>query len=402
MIVIIGDNCSFPANGFARKGERVIAFLPEDAADEVFIPAVTVARDIQSLMEAVSEGVDLSNPRVVTCKSERSSISDEQFRIIAENVAKTYSIMARSKYTVECQTPLWTRNAIKNLPALSKCNILEDLSLAGAPAIVVGPGPSLQKNIDKLKLAKGKAVIIALQRASRALCDVGVIPDAIIALEAADCVVRHFDGLPAEAFNLLVLEHCVDPALFGLPAKKFIRFEQREGAVDWACYVLGKTTHLVGGGTVASSAVSAAAAWGCSEIALVGMDLAYDGESRYAYDASHRKAETSFMLPGYYGGKVESPGDLMATHNFLQVCAMAHKQIGWFNCTEGGAFIEGMAHIPLGEYLERLNKPVDILGAISRLPAVDGSGARKRAAEIKLKDQKAQAELDRVLSNWRI
>ena len=45
------------------------------------------------------------------------------------------------------------------------------------PAIVVAAGPSLNKNIDELKRAKGKAFIIAVDTAIKPLLKKGIIPD---------------------------------------------------------------------------------------------------------------------------------------------------------------------------------------------------------------------------------
>ena len=50
----------------------------------------------------------------------------------------------------------------------------------GHSAIIVCPGPSLSKNIDMLKKAKGKVLIIAVLHAYGALKKAGIVPDIVI------------------------------------------------------------------------------------------------------------------------------------------------------------------------------------------------------------------------------
>ena len=50
----------------------------------------------------------------------------------------------------------------------------------GHSAIIVCPGPSLANNIEVLKKAKGKILIICVLHAFRALKKAGIVPDMII------------------------------------------------------------------------------------------------------------------------------------------------------------------------------------------------------------------------------
>jgi hypothetical protein len=57
------------------------------------------------------------------------------------------------------------------------------------------------------------------------------------------------------------------------------------------------------------------------------------------------------MLPGYYGGKVQTRPNYYCFHgDFVEIAkheATQEHPIALINCTEGGAFIEGFRHMPL-------------------------------------------------------
>ena len=62
----------------------------------------------------------------------------------------------------------------------------------GQSAIIVCPGPSLAKNIDALKKAKGKILIISVLHAFKALKQAGIIPDIIIHTDPGNLQAYHY------------------------------------------------------------------------------------------------------------------------------------------------------------------------------------------------------------------
>ena len=67
-------------------------------------------------------------------------------------------------------------------------------------------------------------------------------------------------------------------------------------------------------------------------------------------------------LPGYYGGEVHTnPAYAMFHAEFerlAQINLDAKSDLRLFNCTEGGAFIEGFEHVPLQEAINTITKDV--------------------------------------------
>lgn len=61
---------------------------------------------------------------------------------------------------------------------------LAEEDLSDVPAIIVAAGPSLNKNVQELKRAKGKALILVVDAALRAVVNAGITPDLGITIDA--------------------------------------------------------------------------------------------------------------------------------------------------------------------------------------------------------------------------
>ena len=115
--------------------------------------------------------------------------------------------------------PLWAENGIRNYAHVANNLMIGDLDKAfsGLPLIVVGAGPSLSKNISLLQKAKGKAIVVAVNRTLRSLQNAGIHPHFTIALESRD-VRCQFDGIDLSQIPGILLATTVNRNLFELPA----------------------------------------------------------------------------------------------------------------------------------------------------------------------------------------
>ncbi len=252
-------------------------------------------------------------------------------------------------------------------------------AFSGRPAFLISPGPSLEKNGAALAEYKGRAVLIASAQALGALKRLGVIPDIVVVLDYLDLKYL-FDGVKFDQIGALVLSYDVHPDLFDLPTLRF-GYSGNAGVGAWSHQFLGERCELPGGGSVACTAFSLALELGCSSLALVGQDLALSDGKMYATGASHgqlhvrikddgtlhhvyegfsssiqaamegHEAVDSVRLPGYYGGQVLSQVAFGTYRRwFCRIARDVGSERKLFNCTEGGAFIDGMIHRPLTEF----------------------------------------------------
>ena len=78
------------------------------------------------------------------------------------------------------------RNVITNLPMMEHANLVTELGKIlprDIPVIIVSAGPSLDKNIEELRRAKGHSLIFAVDTAMKYLLAKDIIPDLAITIE---------------------------------------------------------------------------------------------------------------------------------------------------------------------------------------------------------------------------
>jgi hypothetical protein len=291
--------------------------------------------------------------------------------------------IASYRQTVDAFGEKFVVHAISNLAAVASWPSAARLRNAfeGRPAVIVSAGPSLEKNVAELRRFEGKAVIIAVSHALRALHRAGIVPDMCITTDAQD-LRYHFEGVPIERLRALLLGTSVHPALYELPAQRFVTFAANPMIDSWVYEGLEEDVLIPSAGSVATDAFSLATLWGCDPIILVGQDLSFpdgkcyaasgcDGETRMqisddGVSGVHTRASDDFRkidgdapvimrsVPGYYGGTVPTSFAFQKARTwFIDTVAAKRPDRSILNCTEGGAHIDGMEHVSLIEAAQR-------------------------------------------------
>lgn len=254
----------------------------------------------------------------------------------------------------------WIDQGLKNLPLFTHGKNLKELDglFKGRPAILIAPGPSLEKNIHLLKEAKGRAVLIAQLQSVRRLYKEGIQPDFVVVLDPQDLTAAPFNNLEGvpDGFltNLLVGVTC-HPAV--IRRFKSVYYFGSGGGVDrWLQSQLSYSLLDLSGSTTAISCLRLALEWKCSPIVMVGQDLSVADGRRYAgNDAPLLSSVGMYELPGFYGGVVKSPSNYYLFHFALEVMAKNARQsnpgVELLNCTEGGAFVDGFLHLNLHDVM---------------------------------------------------
>lgn len=345
----------------------------------------------------------------------RIAASKERIRASGEVMA----VAEGSRATVERFGGLFARHGIANLPAIARHPSIAALRgrFAGVPAILVSPGPSLEKNVHALREVRGRALVIAMSHALLALARAGVVPDLAIATDSQD-LRYHFDGAPVAAMGGLVLGAAVHPDLFALPARRFFTVGANTHVDAWLYEAMEPHTPVPSGGSVATTAFALARAWGAGPIVLVGQDLAFsegrfyasssvDGaarlEARGAAAADVRGGSEGLAklgaegarlelveVPGYHGGAVvTSRAFAVARRFFEEEIRRLGETCAVYNCTEGGARIAGAIQTPLADL-------------VASLPPLAGTVEDRLDAGVAAIDPEARrtaalAEVERVL-----
>ncbi|EOF4563040.1 motility associated factor glycosyltransferase family protein [Campylobacter jejuni] len=244
-------------------------------------------------------------------------------------------------------------------------------------AIIVSTGPSLTKQLPLLKKYASKATIFCADSSYPILAKHGIKPDYVCMLERTELTAEFFNHDFGE-FDKDIVFVCagvVHPkAIEYLKGKTFIITQK---VLAFPYYInLKDFSYAAVGFSVAHTLSYLATYLSHKNIILIGQDLAYaeNGNSHpddYQNSANYESQMYEHILTEAYGGKKE-----IKTHEvwifFKQILeAMIIKyHITTYNCTEGGARIEGTIEKPFLWACENLldkdlNKPFEKLEPLS-------------------------------------
>ncbi|EAM0062475.1 DUF115 domain-containing protein, partial [Campylobacter coli] len=253
-------------------------------------------------------------------------------------------------------------------------------------AIIVSTGPSLTKQLPLLKKYASKATIFCADSSYPILAKHGIKPDYVLSLERIPLTSEFFNNDFGEFDKdiLFVLKSYVHPHTTKYLQKNNRNFMLVSTYASFINYLkLDDFGYFNMGFSVANMNFLLAIHLKHKNIVLIGQDLAYakDGLSHTKDYSNLDKHEGHFQrdknkyTTQAYGdnGKVESSFVwTLFRHNFEQDVANAKKNyyITTYNCTEGGARIEGTIEKPFlwacKNLLDKdLNKPFEKLEPLS-------------------------------------
>lgn len=252
----------------------------------------------------------------------------------------------------------WLKNIRKNLPVIAAGVSVERLGdiLKGMPAIVVGAGPSLQKNIDLLAEAGNRYPLFCCDRALAKAVERGITPQFVIVCDAQD-VVADFLAPHDTSKIVLLATTFTSPKVLALPWLKRVFFNMLDIDTKFSEASMNLTEKRIGmiPGTVivGNAAFVLAKLAGCNPVTFVGNDLSMTDASHalrgeIVYESTDREGNKVYSVPGYLAG-FEWLLQMLKTD---PDCAGGRVKV--YNSSEGGIMysdiIEGM---PLREFLEK-------------------------------------------------
>lgn len=255
-----------------------------------------------------------------------------------------------------------TKNVLMNMWMLEKMNPvsrLKEILPSEVPVIVVSAGPSLDKNIEMLRRAKGHCLILAVDTALPYLLQRDILPDLTITVEPIKPVKHYLDPRSEEI-----------PAIFDCESNPEITCKHRDRVFIYNCrgYVrrlleaVGKNVpeDVAGGGSVATAAFAILYQLEVKHIILIGQDLAYSGEATHAGGVESKGINNNIgyeMIEDINGGQVRTRSDWLGYlrwfESAISVINNLGKDIHVTDATEGGAKIHGSEIMTLAEALEK-------------------------------------------------
>lgn len=242
-------------------------------------------------------------------------------------------------------------------------------SFKDTPAVIVGAGPSLNKNIELLNDAKKKALIFAVDAAIDDLNKHDIIPDAISSVERTDEPVRFYNNFNTSEETVFAGPNII-PGQIMEKFDSWILTGRKSDAIFRSIIDNYGDENIEIGSNVAHVSYAVARYLGCNPIILCGLDLAYTGGKTHS-DEVTKFLDEDAELKSYYDKFVRKVkginGEMLDTYEYFLYAKTWFEQIfasdygtKIYNATEGGAYISGAEHLAMEEVLRIISDKPNI------------------------------------------
>lgn len=230
----------------------------------------------------------------------------------------------------------------------------------GKPAVIVGAGPSLDKNINLFTQLKDKALIFSVDGAMNTLFGKGIKPDIVSSIERIKLTTNFYNSheIPEELifvgpnvilkdildkFNKIIFTGRIGDGLFN-------KFNEAIGF-----------TNLEVGSNVSHILIAFAIYLECDPIIFTGLDLAYTGGRTHTARFSEYLDEDAMSIykknivyvAGQNGEKLETNENFRNTKTWIESVIAQDMDRTYINATEGGAKIAGAINLKLSDVISQ-------------------------------------------------
>ena len=381
VVVLLGMGVGYLANALIAKLEEGVRLIVYEASPAIFKTALQHV-DLTELLSSkrvkvlVGEDAELDlwcyRFKVLTGGAVRAVKYEPAFRlapsIYNSKLKKELQDYTRNSdmnfSTVQQFGSMFTNNLLESIPHVLLADGVNAVKgvFSGKPAILVGAGPSLGKNVHLLQQAKGKAVIISADTMVGYLLERGIDPDFVVSVDPQERTYEKYKGVDIPSDVALVFhpgcsdhifKHFPGPKLVAapsmLPYKWLQDYWSEKGSIegDVQCQV-----HL---------GFNLAEWMGCDPITIIGMDLCYTDDLMHVKGGSYTTPdeEAAYVQRGVR--TVNMFGEQVRTFpSYLLYKTTFEKRIGeisgrCFNATEGGMNIDGAAIRRLADVIADFN-----------------------------------------------
>lgn len=277
------------------------------------------------------------------------------------------------------------------------------------PAFIVANGPSLDKNIERLAQAKGKALILSAESALKPCMKRGIVPDAVSILERTpNSYHSHFKNANLPPELVMVGLNLIDPRIpREFPGTWIPVYRKYESTSIWINEALGDGCGLHGGASSAHLAFEFALLVGANPIIFVGQDLAFGpgqsthsqhssyGEQHMAEHVQALQAQPVFMVKSVDGSMIPTIKIWYEFKTWFEDRIARSPDVRFIDCTEGGAYIEGTELMELERAVaEFCRKPLAVTlneqAKRTASPDIHGQAEKYQLLLDKIKDIRAR------------
>ncbi len=159
-----------------------------DISEHLSSGRVFLTNDLDELLSKLSEIYITQDKVEIVYLQNYAIVHNKDLLMLTQRVFDTCKTKMVDINTITKFSQTWLENTLENIASINNgkaylLSALED-KFIGQSALIIGAGPSLNDNIQKIKANRHSFVIFAVNKAIKYLEQNGIIPDFIICLDA--------------------------------------------------------------------------------------------------------------------------------------------------------------------------------------------------------------------------
>lgn len=330
-------------------------------------------------IEDIEKFISLTNTKKVKFFITRSYVTlfNEEALFYQQKVLSIVDKKIININTISRFDKLWAYNIASNVAEISTHYGVSRFfdKYKNIPAVIVSAGPSLEKNIRKLKEMKNKALIIAVDTAMKPLFSHNISPHFIITIDPQKKNSKYFRNVYFKD-SVLIAESSVDKEAIDSFNGAIYFINSIFPLAKYFMEELGDRGDVTTGGSVSTAAYDFAIRIGANPIIMVGLDLSFPNYQTHIKGSYHEENFFTeiYKLDSYdsriykvliagnlreekniYNEKVWTDSRFDMYKNWYEEQCEKNNKIKFYNATEGGIKINGMENIKLEELTQNFN-----------------------------------------------
>ncbi len=280
---------------------------------------------------------------------------------------------------------LWKQNFQANRNAIQKNPGVIALArkFKEVPAIIVGAGPSLDKNINLLGRAQGHSMILASDASLKPLLLQGILPSMVISLDPQEEVAKFFQGVSHRGMTLIA-PSIIHPRVLDLWEGNVIFFHKHAPDIPVLVEIANQIPaigRLTPGGSVLSIGYDLAFQSGANPIIFTGQDLSYPKKKTHSRDSEdeniglsdtiEKQRENIVYETDVNGRSLPTLKSMSVSKQWFDWAFTTWKRPGpttIINSSEAGILTEHCSLMPLSEAIFKYcNKKINVEWAIKKI-----------------------------------
>ncbi|MGY0375128.1 motility associated factor glycosyltransferase family protein [Clostridium sp. JNZ J1-5] len=316
--------------------------------------------EIESLFNTIIDNMNVKKYIKIKVFSKYDKIYQkpllETFYVLKKVMENSLMNNITTKYFSETFTKAFINN-LKHIVKSTPINYFQN-EFKDKPSIVVSAGPSLEKNIHKLKSVQGKFIIITGARSLGSLIKNGITPDFICMIDPKEFNCKFIEDYSEYEIPLVFYENTSYKAMDLYRGPKVLFSGNPLTSVMLEYDVDG----LITGGSVAHTCTSFAVYLGCNPITFIGQDFAYTEEKLHSDSSVFQEKNIidneidTIEVKDIFGNLVKTDRILNIYRLNMEGIINNYNDKIFINSTEGGANMEGTIVQSLDRTIEQYGK----------------------------------------------